>query len=94
MKNDIFHVISIALPLEMPAGISMQFVSMASRCPELDIEHYMGCAKQLNSMWECNCPISRTMRITKPSPVVPPRCDCGGAKARTTHAHWCSTTQK
>jgi len=22
---------------------------------------------------------------------TPPSCDCGGAKAKTTHAHWCST---
>lgn len=28
------------------------------------------------------------------SPIPPPSCDCGAAKAKTTHSHWCSTRKE
>jgi len=30
-------------------------------------------------------------QVQQPVPYIKPKCDCGAATCKTTHAHWCST---
>lgn len=42
-------------------------------------------------LYSAKRPVDAHMPVQPPSGWQANRCDCGGTKAKTTHAHWCAT---